>query len=407
MSETIEYIVYYKSIYCDLRTYNSLTKTFETVHKLPKTISNFYLLKNYMNTDEDLIRFCNDMRIATDQIKTKIGFDYIAPYKNRKGEFVKARSHYANIEMFFKYITHKSIYSHHEQINNVEAKWMSKTFNGGLTYIKPGTYQAHGYDFSNYYGNILGTKSDFVIPCRPGREQKITKLPVKIKFGFYNIIVKSDDENFNKVFEYSKHNVYTSNDIRFIRVCQETMKITIDINMDCEKNAYIYNKDSLNSPHVIFQHWFKKIIELKKEFPKNMLLKCLSSTLWGVLSKSNCRTVSEEEGDKMNIGLDERAEYILKDFITGSNGKSSYVIIPSERQYYHPFRFKSFITSYARTKIALIALNNIDNVIKIQTDSIVYDKEIQHNIKTFIPDPKSTGLIQFINMNKKIIIEPS
>jgi hypothetical protein len=175
--------------------------------------------------------------------------------------------------------------------------------------------------------------------------------------------------------------------------------------MDCEKNAYIYKKDSLNSPHVIFQHWFKKIIELKKEFPKNMLLKCLSSTLWGVLSKSNCRTVSEEEGDKMNIGLDERAEYILKDFITGSNGKSSYVIIPSDRQYYHPFRFKSFITSYARTKIALIALNNIDNVIKIQTDSIVYDKEIEHNIKTFIPDPKSTGLIQFINMNKKIIIE--
>ena len=36
-----------------------------------------------MNTDEDLIRFCNDMRIATDQIKTKIGFDYIAPYQKK------------------------------------------------------------------------------------------------------------------------------------------------------------------------------------------------------------------------------------------------------------------------------------------------------------------------------------
>ena len=402
-----EYIVYYKTLSKDFRTYNSSTTEFETMKRLPTTISNFYILKKYENNDEDLKRFSKDIKIASEQIKTKIPFDYIKPFVTKEGKTL-IRTHFKNIETFFNYNcknekTGEYLYKDFEHITYQEYVWMNKTYNGGLQYTKTGTYQSYGYDFSNYYGDILGVKTkmafkhEFKIPTKPGKEMKLKKIPESIKFGYYNVVVKSENETFNKIFAYSEDDVYTSNDLEFIKICKKTMNISVELNMDCEKNAYIYNLDSLISPHLIFQKWFDKIIELKKAFPKNMLLKCLSSTLWGTLSRSNTKRVSEEEADKMSIGITEKAEYYLKDEIHCSDGSIFYKVVPTKRPFFHPFRLKSFITSYGRTKIAYIALRDIENVIKIQTDSIAYDKEIKHEISSLIVDPKTTGYIKFVN----------
>ena len=64
---------------------------------------------------------------------------------------------------------------------------------------------------------------------------------------------------------------------------------------------------------------------------------------------------------------------------------------------------KHFLTDFGRIKIALIALQNIDNVVRIQTDSITFDKPIVLNINNFAIDEKKTGKFEILNrkiMNK-------
>lgn len=41
---------------------------------------------------------------------------------------------------------------------------------------------------------------------------------------------------------------------------------------------------------------------------------------------------------------------------------------------------KAFLTDYGRIKMAKLALEYIDNVIRIQTDSITYDKHLKINM---------------------------
>ena len=57
--------------------------------------------------------------------------------------------------------------------------------------------------------------------------------------------------------------------------------------------------------------------------------------------------------------------------------------------------------SYSRNKIAKIALRDIDNVIRIQTDNVVFKKE--QDIKD-VPDltleDKTSGKIHWKNVNK-------
>jgi len=62
-------------------------------------------------------------------------------------------------------------------------------------------------------------------------------------------------------------------------------------------------------------------------------------------------------------------------------------------------RLKPFITSYGRIQTAKIALENLDNVVRIHTDGIVFDKLITTDLPNFIPEKKTTGRIQFNNLN--------
>ena len=71
--------------------------------------------------------------------------------------------------------------------------------------------------------------------------------------------------------------------------------------------------------------------------------------------------------------------------------------------YEYQFRLKAFLTDFGRVKIAKIALQNIDNVVRIQTDSITFDSPIILTIYNFAIDEKKTGKFQILNrkiMNK-------
>ena len=393
--EIIEYIVYYKLNNHTFRAWNSKKEICYNIITLPNDISNFYLSKGYDPTDEDLKRYGQDLYLASEELKTTklISFDYIEPLNAKNGK-IYSRSHFSNIETVFKMLS-KNKYEHHEPISNTEYNWFERCYNAGLQYTDVGTFDCYGYDFKNYYGSILASK-DFKIPNKEGRERKLNKLPPKIWTGFYNVKITSNDPNIKKIFAFSQENVYTSIDVKFALELKKTYNIDINIELitDVEFNSYIYPLDTLEPSNKIFDKWYNTIVQLKIEFPKNILLKMLSSSLWGHLSKFNKKTFSEKEYDEM----DDEDWIVDKIFFTKDINKF-YKLINRTKPYYYNLRLKPFITAFGRVKTAKIALLNIDDVLRIHTDGIVFNKEQTFKIDNLISEDKTTNKIRLANIN--------
>jgi len=395
------YIVYFKLQNNSFRVFHAENEKIETLIYLPDNKSKFYLSGKYEATDEDLTRYGRDILIASEELKTSkilYDFDYITPTKLDNGKMFY-RTHTSNIERLFlmkgkKYITK------HEPINLTEAKWFKKCNNGGLQYCIPGTYDCFGYDFSNYYASIMAS-DEFKIPIKPGEEKYIELLDKKIKFGFYHVRIGCLDEDFNKMFSYSPNNIYTSYSLKFALKYQETYDVNIELVLDEGNNCYIYENNVLTSGRKIFEMWYNTIIELKKEFPKNILTKMLSSSLWGHLSKKNTIHKTEEEADKekLIIGMDERSNYIILDEIFKDDGSTVYKLLNAKNPYKYNLRLKPFITSFGRNKTGIMAHIDIKNVVRIHTDGIVYTTPQIFYDSSFIPEDKTTGRIEFKNIN--------
>ena len=71
--------------------------------------------------------------------------------------------------------------------------------------------------------------------------------------------------------------------------------------------------------------------------------------------------------------------------------------------YEHQFRLKAFLTDFGRVKIAKIELQHINNVVRIQTDSITFDTPIILNINNFVIDEKKTRKMEIL---KRKIMRP-
>ena len=253
--------------------------------------------------------------------------------------------------------------------------------------------------FKNYYASILAS-NDFKIPNKSGKEIKLKELYTKnkLKTGFYRVKINTDDKNIKKLIAFSKNNVYTSIDLKFIMELQETIKINIELIQDNEPNAYIYNLDTLENGFKVFNNWYDAILKLKKEMPKNILLKMLSSSLWGHLSRNNKITVSEDEAYELNEKHKDR--YSVYEIITTKTDETFYQLLDNEKPYFYNLRLKPFVTAFGRVKTAKVVLLNLNKVIRIHTDGIVFSEEQTFNIENLIKEDKTTGKIEFFNINR-------
>jgi len=164
--------------------------------------------------------------------------------------------------------------------------------------------------------------------------------------------------------------------------------------------ALIYDSECLVTGFSVFNCWYNRMLELKQQFPKNPLVKNLGSTSWGELQDSNVIIRSEKEiiEQKLNIGFGYDKEYHVKKITIKDEG-DIYKLVPTSNIYKYNFRFKAFITDYARIKIAKVALLDINNVIRIQTDGIVYDKPLDRKIQNFVLEEDKTGTFEWFNVN--------
>jgi hypothetical protein len=394
-----DFFTYYINGSKMIRAYDTSTQIFSTISDLPKNKCNFYMTKGYDATDDDLKRYAKDLYHASQEIKKSKslkGFDYTSPSQLDDGSLYY-RNHFNNAEYLFKFKC-KGKYEKHEPIDSIESEYMESTFNAGLMHCQEGTYDCYGYDFSNYYASILASK-DFKIPSGRGEERTLKKLPEPMKTGYYRVNIQCDDERVKKVFAFSRDNTYTSDMVTFALSIKERFNMTVELIQDEEPNAYIYLLKKITNGNKIFGEWFETVSALKNELPKNFLVKLLSSALWGRLSRQNIMYKKESEAENMNIGLGSDADYIVIDYITPENGESYYKLQNAKKPYAYNIRLKPWITSYGRIKTAKIILDHLDDVVRVHTDGVVFNKPKDLNIGGFIPEKKTTGKIHFKNLN--------
>ena len=368
----------------------------KTVTNKSNTDHSFHLFKGYDASTAGIKRYKDDFDSWCSEILKNpfLNIDYKAYY-----------NHSIAVESTFKRLC-KGKYEHHEPILPIEKHWFDKCYNGGLTFCNPGTHESYGYDFSSFYPSILASK-DFYIPVKQGEEIFLTELnenSKKLKTGFYRVKITSNHPHVKKIFAFSSDDVYTKLSLAFAMKHKEEFKFNIDLIVDDKPNAYVYSHVVASS--TIFGRWFKILYLIKKQYPKNKLIKHLLSSVWGSLSRANIIYKTweeiEKEGLKVSMdGLDGESDYMIRDKKIYSD-REYYELQSTKQPYKFNIRLMPFLVSYGRNKIAEVAMKDIEAVIRIQTDGIVFNKEQEQDfdIPMLTNDEKTTGVITWSHTNK-------
>ncbi len=271
-------------------------------------------------------------------------------------------------------------------------------------YCKPGTYKCYGYDFTSYYAHIMASE-DFIIPIKEGKEYTLSKLPKELKHGFYRVKITCENDDFRKLFSFSTNHTYLSISLEFAIKHKRQFDVKIRLIIDDEPNAYLYDDDCLVTGKSIFGQWAEYLLNIKTKFPKNKLIKHLSSSCWTTLNKEKTiyKTWDQMTDEKLDIGVDDDSDYIILDKKFYANG-DKYRLMNTSNCYEISIRLKAWVSAYPRNKTAGV-LEDIDNVVRIHTDGIVFKKKQKFDIPYLIPEDKTTGKIEFKNLTvyQKII----
>ncbi len=290
--------------------------------------------------------------------------------------------------------------------------------NGGLIYLDPmkieKTTKCYGSDFSSYYANLLSNEEiNLQIPIKKPKFIKLDNLDFdNLKYGIYDVQIYSDSKSFLKVFSISPENKYTHYSLKFAFEYKELFNIKIELITDVEFNAMIYENDCVVYAKDLFKSHIDKLLKVKKKYPKNGLVKHMLRSFWGYLSEYKKKYILDDDMKNYSISYwndyECKSEYKIIDekyyYVDGYNLKTEYIAVNGNMPYrYYLGRMKPFITSRGRDYIARLIMkeNIIDNIIRVQTDGIVLDKQHDFSNNKYypIPEKKSTGQIKFYNVN--------
>jgi hypothetical protein len=298
-------------------------------------------------------------------------------------------------------------------IGKLESSYMERTPNGGQIYLKETGLikDCYGVDYSAYYPNIMGNdKLDFEFPIREGIEKKYTfeevrelYLKKKLPFGYYNIKITSEHPDILKVFSFSSDDIYTHTQLKLALKYRNLYKIKFEMNEDIN-NCYVYNKKDIIKSTEIFGEWFKKIKEFKEKLPSNMIVKQLSSALWGYIIQFNRQylTLDEvfERNDISRSELSDKKYLIIKQHVNNTVE----IVDKTSRYKSNLARIKSFLTAFSRDKIARLVIDEklYNKVIRTQTDGIVLSEPHDFSHLDYYPKPelKTSGDIFWVSVNE-------
>ena len=446
------FIVYTKIHDNNYLHYNYETKEFNISFHLPININSFFLPKSYLKTKEikkikkikDIEKrrelhtkyLYNTLPKYAKQLVTDVkdlyklhGFNYFDnDYKFSNGN-IFYRTHATNVVTFFKRYTKKELYENFEPVYYDEYKYWTKCYNSGLMYLKKkGIYNnCFGYDYKMFYG-INMKKLNFHMATEKGEYAIIKEFPkshyakhgkaniknpymLPIQYGIYHVKIISNDPLLNTKFMFSKYHWYTSYSICQILKYIDKGKhgITLEIVQDGKANAYLYDDTKLVVGFDIFHKWANKLITIKENC-KNSITKMLASSGWGHLQDVKTIYCNQDQFDTIcdngytiSANIDKEPDYFIHNFdMKGEDQIPMYELIDVSKPVYKlPLRLLPFITSYSRCRMASVIdyYNLEEHVIRIHTDGIVLDKECNFSDKDLIAEDKTTGNIEFKNVN--------
>jgi hypothetical protein len=377
-----------------------------------------YILRaEYEHSYDGLLKYLNDFKLWCNEMQTR-----------KEGKVDYKIFHNDTIAVKYTFLNTlsgnaKKIYDTMDNIDIKELCWINKCNNGGLMYCEPGTYDCHGVDFKMFYPRILGSKTDsftFRFPTKRGKQFKIKKLNFEepLRFGYYHAMVTSDHPDRKKLFAFSKNNVYTNYSLEFAHNHLTEYGFNIELIKDDNYNAYLYDSECIIDSHKIFNTWYYKMSSMRKDLPKNKLLKFLTSSLSGHLTSYNVEAVNIKTIDPerdANLcwftedpdGMPKVCEEAIKNVVRFDNSDNDYyeVINTKKPMEFNVGRFKAFLMSFGRNLTATAGMIDLQSVVRIQTDGIVFKTKQDFTKYNDVPknfiydDDKTSGRIKFKTVN--------
>jgi hypothetical protein len=162
----------------------------------------------------------------------------------------------------------------------------------------------------------------------------------------------------------------------------------------------LYDEDDMVSLKSIAGEWFQKLTGLRKKLKDNRLLKHLISSAWGHMNarKKIFKSWEDIEREGLDIGMFGEHDYMILKY-NNYGHRECYELLNSKSPYIHNIRLKPWVTALARNLTASIVLEDIDRVVRVQTDCVSFTREQDFEDDNLVLEEKTTGKIQFYHAN--------
>ncbi len=378
--EPQNYLLYFKQSEGTYRVLNPTTKEIKTMTfkelNVEQTIKSKFQMIKYKDieaTDEGLLEYAKLFK----QWNKELSIDENGIMNI---QFTKSYNDFGAVVRYFNYFCKRN-YENHEAPDTMEYNWIEACNNYAIQYLDENYIdkktECFSYDYKQQYAQCL--YSDYKISSKRGQEVTLTELPKRkeLKHGYYKVHVECDNENFKKIFVYSKKMVYNETYLKYFMKLKKRFNIKFELIQDGQPNAYVYEDEDLVILKSITKNWYETLVSIKKKFPKNPLLKSLLSSAWGRISMRNIKFKTYDELVNENISFTRWEEdkndydYLIDTIDAYDNGREVYKLIYVKQPYKYNIRIKSIVNALSKIMTSDAALEDIDNVIRIHTDAMM------------------------------------
>ena len=283
-----------------------------------------------------------------------------------------------------------------EQIDQKESDWLKIL--GGITYFKAYEGDAWSYDINSSYSAEMSKKSNCFPVAKP--EFKIVKANVFDEHGYYHYGIyraKVGENDNSRFFRYSRDNKYTHIDLTLAR----QLKLPIEIIQDGEHNAMLYSGKKVSGTK-LFKGFVDKLFAVQEcglSDSARKIVKVLRNSLWGALAQRN-KTISKKNiEDKVNVPTNNT---ILNINENKDNSVNFVVSCDNEKKFITNYaRIAPFLTAMARRAIYRYAEPHKDYIVRVHTDSICLNKNVEIKTSQELGDLKAEkqGKIKITSLN--------
>ena len=288
----------------------------------------------------------------------------------------------ASLDLFDKFT---KFLNEPEEILQDEAEWISNSSIGALIWAEEYVGQLYKYDVKSLYPFLMKSPT-LKFPIKRGEFQILDKFGEFFQFGIYRCkILKSEDENINKLFRFNNNNYYTS-----ISLDQaKSLNLKIELIQDNKPNFLYYSRDKLITFNEVFKPFVEFMFNLKeKNIEKS---KFILNVLWGALCEIDKKKYFCEKDIIIN---DDEEIFEIRPY---KNNEDIDIISTNKinKRYKTNYaRLCPFIVSQGRKHMSNILYPIKENVKRIQTDGFLSTVKLHENKDVKLGELKYEGFTE-------------